>query len=58
LRLPEQVNEIADKVEAIFCDVSEIKATLEQLLGILGKGIERRTLGGVPKSLGDKQLLY
>ena len=50
LRLPERVKEIADKLEVIGCDMTEIKATLEQLVGIHGKGVEGRTFEAEIKS--------
>jgi len=55
LRLPERVKEMADKLEVMSCDMTEIKATLEQLVGIFDKGVEGRTFETVIKSLGDKQ---
>jgi DNA-binding MarR family transcriptional regulator len=55
LRLPERVTEMADKLEVMSCDMTEIKATLEQLIGILGKDIEEHPFETVIKSLEDKQ---
>lgn len=46
---------MADKLESLSCDMSEIKATLEQLVGFFEKAIERRSFETVIESLEDKE---
>ena len=55
LRMPERVNEMSDRLEVMSCDMIEIKATLEQLVAIIDKSIEKRPFETVIKSLEDKQ---
>jgi len=57
LRLPERVNQMADKLEVISDDILEVKAALEQLAAFLGKSLIEHSLETTIKSLDDSTVL-